>query len=1830
MSSIRLKYTSFINNEGDPYIYEKVDDSGLFVRNTDNTKPATFNLRSAKDGQSDTSFIVFGSQNNDLTDAENLCINYNSVKSAYQIGTSVLGNGASRPIYFQTYGNTEQIALRTDGSVLFPQTADSLTTQTGSVVFNGGVGVKRTLWSDSLHTVQSVSVGGVLNVGSALDSDSTGIGSARFAGGIFAAKSLVLGNVIESKRIVLWTEAGGPDGFIGFGVDTNGVGAAKSLRVQIPGISSQVSLFRGENGGSSSSEIFRISGDGTPKLFGSVNMNNFPIKSLADPTDAYDAVNKRYLDETINKFDPKESVQVATIYSTTLATGVNPGQIIDDVTLTTGMRVLLKSQTDPVENGVYIVQASGPPQRSGDMSAGSTVAGSFFFVESGTKYAHMGFMCSSSNGSDVVGTNALSFVQFSGLGQITGGQGIIKQDNIIATSPDQSHVTRVGAIDVGEWQSSPVKVAYGGTGLTQVTAGQILYGNGVTGTALRSTPSLTFDETGLALSVGGPVYIGKPSSTTPNFVAFRGLAGSGTVTDTNLTSVICERFSTSAQTSATELVIFKGPDSTGGVQDDIRVIAGGSVYFETLPVGATSSYNAVGDVFTGGSANQPVKRVSLNSTSFNVLDGVQLIVGDARNASSLSSAGTVLNGGLAVGLDILLGGSVRYTPSNIQTNCIGNNFAIYNPDTSTEDFHVSIQKQSTAGRRVSLDVFSVGAIDSANSEGVSLLSDGIGGVNYLGVIQKGTGNVRPLVLLTGANADQMRLETDGTVKFSSSTNAINSTSAGAVFTGGVSIGLDARIGGKLYAASTLRAISATEAHEITGSHLQPAVLVIANKNAAGNSVIGFDDSNGVRRLSIGYNADGTGSSITSTGSLRLGSSVLVNTDGSVSLPGSLDSDATTTNATLSLASGGLYVNKTITAGSVYAKSGGLTTVTSTDGIHHMLQTTAKRWNVSLTGGETGTNNGSNYTLSAYDDTGSSASATVKIYRSDRHVELYGTSGSTGVGTGALRLPGGIYSGSDSYFTGSLTLGGNLVSSGSLTTTSQVGTSSANLVFRNELGQTGWSIMMASGDTNSLQFRRHSPSTGALVDVPLTMRNDSKDIFLGGCSIYTSSSFDAPTLQARSIGTRGVLCADLASGHSEYAYGIGDNEFWTSVPTSVQTFGWYSGNQRVFQVSGSGQTSSQSGKSVYNVNSLDVGTQAVVFARYQSETDTGTGNVIDLTMTPTVSFTLTSQTTAPNAYSVVLPSTASAATGKYVGWYIKARTGSTANQVRKILAYNGATNVVQFASTSPWTTTRPGSGDIIDLYANCYGSSSFNSIRNEFLFTTSPTTALSEIEYCDLRANRVVCADGFIHVGFPHPVDNLANRPKTAGDRGIVMKRWQIANDTSLGNVINQDTVDFADTLPSQVGCTSSQLALSASASTTSDAYTNWWVRVTGGVNIGQVRKIIGYDGTLRVATLETAWTTQSPVAGSTCSLYAKSEVAVYFDENTRKVTTSYLAAPPLSSATGGSVTSVSLADLRVGSLDATGIISLTGPLAVSSNITIGASGILRTDMGSSGSGVTFHHVLRDNAGVQKIGIGLNGVVSSGNVGADYAVCTFDNSGLYTGTPFLITRSTGNVSINTSSRVLNTLSGDGALNVAGDMTLSHPTSNMIMFKSSSSPAAPSYTTRSLGTKLIICPLLGTFSADFAFGVETQAMWASVPSDAYQFKWYSGTTSIANLKNGGLTIENNGDLTVAGYIDAGTSGALLTRVKPINSLSMPLLDTQVVQIPHGIAATKIVSITCVVTSSMGGNPLYVPPNRQIDGYMYSLLWTSNDILIIPLEGNAVNLLGCPAKVVITYQK
>ena len=160
-----------------------------------------------------------------------------------------------------------------------------------------------------------------------------------------------------------------------------------------------------------------------------VSFNSQKITNLADPTADADAANKGYVDGVAQGLDVKDSVVATTTANGTLSTAFANGQSIDGVTLQTGDRILLKNQTTASQNGIYNVNASGAPSRATDMATGANAAGAFVFVEQGTVNAENGFTCTSDTGSAVVGTNNLTFAQFSGAGQIIAGNGIAKDGN---------------------------------------------------------------------------------------------------------------------------------------------------------------------------------------------------------------------------------------------------------------------------------------------------------------------------------------------------------------------------------------------------------------------------------------------------------------------------------------------------------------------------------------------------------------------------------------------------------------------------------------------------------------------------------------------------------------------------------------------------------------------------------------------------------------------------------------------------------------------------------------------------------------------------------------------------------------------------------------------------------------------------------------------------------------------------------------------------------------------------------------------------------------------------------------------------------------------------------------------------------------------------------------------------------------------------------------------------------------------------------------------------------------------------------------------------------
>ena len=163
---------------------------------------------------------------------------------------------------------------------------------------------------------------------------------------------------------------------------------------------------------------------------GSVSLNSQKITNLATPTADGDAASKSYVDGVSQGLDIKDSVRAATTANITISSALNNGDTLDGVTLSTNDRVLVKDQSSASENGIYIVGSS--PARADDMAAGADAAGAFMFVESGTVNGDNGFVCSSDKGSAVVATNNLSFVQFSGAGQVIAGDGLDKSGNTLS------------------------------------------------------------------------------------------------------------------------------------------------------------------------------------------------------------------------------------------------------------------------------------------------------------------------------------------------------------------------------------------------------------------------------------------------------------------------------------------------------------------------------------------------------------------------------------------------------------------------------------------------------------------------------------------------------------------------------------------------------------------------------------------------------------------------------------------------------------------------------------------------------------------------------------------------------------------------------------------------------------------------------------------------------------------------------------------------------------------------------------------------------------------------------------------------------------------------------------------------------------------------------------------------------------------------------------------------------------------------------------------------------------------------------------------------------
>jgi hypothetical protein len=157
-------------------------------------------------------------------------------------------------------------------------------------------------------------------------------------------------------------------------------------------------------------------------LGGDLAAGGFQITNLGTPTNSTDAATKAYVDAVSEGLHVHPAARAAILTNVAIATALENGDTAGGVTLATGDRILLNGQTNGAENGIYVVQASGQALRATDFDTATEVdSGDFIFVSAGT-YANTGWVQTLKPAT--IGTDPISFTQFSGAGTFTAGNGL--------------------------------------------------------------------------------------------------------------------------------------------------------------------------------------------------------------------------------------------------------------------------------------------------------------------------------------------------------------------------------------------------------------------------------------------------------------------------------------------------------------------------------------------------------------------------------------------------------------------------------------------------------------------------------------------------------------------------------------------------------------------------------------------------------------------------------------------------------------------------------------------------------------------------------------------------------------------------------------------------------------------------------------------------------------------------------------------------------------------------------------------------------------------------------------------------------------------------------------------------------------------------------------------------------------------------------------------------------------------------------------------------------------------------------------------------------------
>lgn len=467
----------------------------------------------------------------------------------------------------------------------------------------------------------------------------------------------------------------------------------------------------------------------------------------------------------------------------------------------------------------------------------------------------------------------------------------------------------------------------------------------------------------------------------------------------------------------------------------------------------------------------------------------------------------------------------------------------------------------------------------------------------------------------------------------------------------------------------------------------------------------------------------------------------------------------------------------------------------------------------------------------------STDGNLSLISSTKSLRLYGgLNGSTAVDIQATDAAGGItalsgvnnginlISGSSGIY--GMTSGGNISltannGSGSIVVNSSSGNQNLGLSLN---GMTDSQISIQSSGINTTRTALLLNTTNTAGNIQISNNNGLSDgkmdilVGSGGLSILTNTSGTISVTSQAANSTYQVNSASASQNLTLALNGATDSSL------VLQSEGIDTTNPAIWI-----KTTNTYGNIKISQPSLSTGYVNILTGSGGFNTSTQTGGSIQMTAYGATS-TYTNTTTSDSQDLTV------SVTGDTNSKVVISSTG-TSNQAIKLQTTNGTGGIyVTSVGTVQLESTN------VDCGVNIATLTSNAPVR---IGTANSTTTI----YGNLDVKGVTTTIESTVVTVEDNIIVVNNAPSGTGDGGLAIKRWQPVNITSTdgsyyrGDVI-QDTPEETGTAQSG---SATYIQLASGANGTNDYYNGWWIKITAGTGMGQVRRIKSYSGSSKQA-----------------------------------------------------------------------------------------------------------------------------------------------------------------------------------------------------------------------------------------------------------------------------------------------------------------------------------------------------------------------------------------------